>query len=57
VGGACGTHGRGENSVQGFGEKARRKENSEDQDVDGSVGSQLILERLVGESMEWIQLA
>jgi hypothetical protein len=26
VGGACGTHGRGEKSVQGFGEKARRKE-------------------------------
>jgi hypothetical protein len=26
VGGACGTHGRGEKSVQGFGEKARGKE-------------------------------
>jgi hypothetical protein len=26
VGGACGTHGRGERSVQGFGEKAGRKE-------------------------------
>jgi hypothetical protein len=26
VGGACGTHGRGEKSVQGFGRKARRKE-------------------------------
>jgi hypothetical protein len=26
VGGACGTHGRGEESVQGFGGKARRKE-------------------------------
>jgi hypothetical protein len=26
VGGACGTHGTGEKSVQGFGEKARRKE-------------------------------
>jgi hypothetical protein len=26
VGGACGTHGRGEKSVQGFGGKARRKE-------------------------------
>jgi hypothetical protein len=24
VGGACGTHGRGEKSVQGFGENARR---------------------------------
>jgi hypothetical protein len=26
VGGACGTHGRGEKSVQGFGGTARRKE-------------------------------
>jgi hypothetical protein len=26
VGGACGTHGGGEKSVQGFGGKARRKE-------------------------------
>jgi hypothetical protein len=26
VGGACGTHGRGEKSVQGFGGKALRKE-------------------------------
>jgi hypothetical protein len=26
VGGACGTHGRGKKSVQGFGGKARRKE-------------------------------
>jgi hypothetical protein len=26
VGGACGTHGRGQKSVQGFGGKARRKE-------------------------------
>jgi hypothetical protein len=26
VGGACGTHGRGEKSVQGFGGKARREE-------------------------------
>jgi hypothetical protein len=26
VGGACGTHGRGEKSVQGFGGKVRRKE-------------------------------
>jgi hypothetical protein len=25
VGRACGTHGRGEKHVQGFGEKARRK--------------------------------
>jgi hypothetical protein len=29
VGGACGTHGRGEKSVQGFSGKARRKETTE----------------------------
>jgi hypothetical protein len=28
VGGACGTHGRGEKSMQGFGWKARKKETS-----------------------------
>jgi hypothetical protein len=28
VGRACGTHGKGEKSVQGFGGKARRKETS-----------------------------
>jgi hypothetical protein len=28
VGGACGTHGKGEKSVQGFGGKARGKETS-----------------------------
>jgi hypothetical protein len=28
VGRACGTHGRGEKSVQGFGGKARRKEST-----------------------------
>jgi hypothetical protein len=26
IDGACGTHGRGEKSVRGFGERARRKE-------------------------------
>jgi hypothetical protein len=34
VGGACGTHGRGEKSVEGFGGKARR-DHLEDQGVDG----------------------
>jgi hypothetical protein len=29
VGGACGTHGRGEKIVQGFGGKARRKETTQ----------------------------
>jgi hypothetical protein len=35
-GGACGTHGRGEKSVQGFGGKARRnRDHLEDQGVGG----------------------
>jgi hypothetical protein len=29
VSGTCGTHGRGEKSVQGFGGKARRKETTQ----------------------------
>jgi hypothetical protein len=42
VGGACGTQGRGEECVQCFGGKARRK----DQGVDGRMGSEWILGRL-----------
>jgi hypothetical protein len=38
VDGACGTHGRGEKSVQGFGGK--------DQGVGGKMGSEWILGRL-----------
>jgi hypothetical protein len=37
--GACGAHGRGEDSVQGFGGKAHL----EDQGVDGRMGSEWIL--------------
>jgi hypothetical protein len=48
VDGTCGTHGRGEISVQGFGGKARRKENSEDQGIGGRMGSEWILGRLAG---------
>jgi hypothetical protein len=44
VGGACGTHWRGEKSVQGFSGKARRKETySEDQGVGGKMESEWIL--------------
>jgi hypothetical protein len=36
VGETCGTHGRGEETIQGFGGKARRKETTwKTQDVDG----------------------
>jgi hypothetical protein len=40
VGRACGTHGRGEKRVQGFGVKGRRKEKSplERQGVTGMIG-------------------
>jgi hypothetical protein len=49
VGEACGTHGRGEKSVQGFGGKARRKNSHlKDQGVDGKMGSKWSLGRLVG---------
>jgi hypothetical protein len=40
VGGVCGTHGRGDKSVQDFGGKARRKETI------GKMGSEWILGRL-----------
>jgi hypothetical protein len=45
VGGACGTKGRGEKSVQVFGGKTRR-DHLEDQGVDGRMGSECILGRL-----------
>jgi hypothetical protein len=49
VGGACGTHGRGEKRVQGFGEKARRKKNHlKDQGVDGKMESKWTLGRSAG---------
>jgi hypothetical protein len=48
VGGACGTHGRGEKSVQGFGgEGPKERDNSEDRGVDGRKGLKWILGRLV----------
>jgi hypothetical protein len=50
VGETCGTHGRGEETVQGFGGKARRKETTwKTQDVDGRIESEWILGRLAGE--------
>jgi hypothetical protein len=48
VGGACGTHGRGEKRVQGFAGKARRKDHLKDKGVDGRMGSNWTLGRLVG---------
>jgi hypothetical protein len=48
VGGACGTNGRGEKSVQGFGGKSlKERDHLEDQGVGGKMGSEWILGRLV----------
>jgi hypothetical protein len=47
VGGACGTHGRGEKSVQGFGwESPKERDHWEDQGVGGKMGLEWILGRL-----------
>jgi hypothetical protein len=56
VGGACGTHGRGEEYLQSFGGKARRKVHLKDHGVDGRMGSKWTLRRLVGR-VEWIHPA
>jgi hypothetical protein len=49
VGKACGKHGRGEKSVQGFGgENPKERDHSEDSSVDGRVESEWILGRLTG---------
>jgi hypothetical protein len=39
VGGACGTHGRGEKIVQGFNGSQKERDHSEDQGVGGRMGS------------------
>jgi hypothetical protein len=41
-------HGRGEEYVQGFDGKARKKDHLEDQGIDGRMGSEWILGRLAG---------
>jgi hypothetical protein len=51
VGGTYGMHGRGEESVEGFGGKARWNDCLEDTDDDGRMGSEWILGRLAGGSM------
>jgi hypothetical protein len=44
VGGACGKHGRREKGVEGFGSKARREgDGQEDQGVDGRMVTKWIL--------------
>jgi hypothetical protein len=47
MGGACGTHGRGENGVQGFWwESPKERDQLEDQGVGGKMGSEWIFGRL-----------
>jgi hypothetical protein len=50
VGGACGTHGRGEKSVQGLVGKPEGKERDhlDDRGIDGGLGLKWILARLAG---------
>jgi hypothetical protein len=56
VGGTHSTHGRGQQSVQGFGGKER--DPLEDQDVGGKMGSEWILGRLArGGGVDRIRLA
>jgi hypothetical protein len=48
VGGTCGTHGRGEKSVQGFGGKPEERDHLKDQGVDGRMVSKWTVGRLAG---------
>jgi hypothetical protein len=58
VAGACDTHGRREESAQGFGGKARRKETTRaDRGVDWRIGSDCILGILAGGAVKSIRLA
>jgi hypothetical protein len=53
VGRACGTHGRGEKSVQGFGGKAQRKETR----YRWEDGIRMNLREIGWRGVEWIHLA
>jgi hypothetical protein len=57
--GACGSHGRGEKSVQGFGRKALRKETTrKTRGIDGMMRSEWISGRLargVWSGFNWIR--
>jgi hypothetical protein len=57
VGGACGTHGRGEKRVQGFGGKARRKESLERPRHRWEDGIKMDLRDIGWGVVQWIHLA
>jgi hypothetical protein len=57
VGGTCGTHGRGEKSVQGFGGKARRRRPLGRPRRRWEDGIRMDLTEIGWRSVEWIQLA
>jgi hypothetical protein len=58
VGRACGTHGRGEKSVQGFVAKAQRKETTWKTDGRWKDGIRIYLTKIGwGGGVEWIHLA
>jgi hypothetical protein len=55
--GACGMHGRGQKSVQGFGGKVlKERDHLEDKGTDGRMGPEWILWIITG-GVEWILLA
>jgi hypothetical protein len=57
VGGTCGTHGRGEKSVQGFGGKARRKETTWKTKAQVGRWDQKDLREIGLRGVDWIRLA
>jgi hypothetical protein len=57
VGEACGTHGRGEKSVQGLGGKARRKETHGRQRLRWEDGIRMDLRENGLGGVDWIRLA
>jgi hypothetical protein len=59
VGRECGTQGSGEKSVQGFWwESLEEREHSEDQGIDGRMGSEWVLGRLAWEwfGFYWLRI-
>jgi hypothetical protein len=57
VGGTCDTHGRREKCRGFWWECPKEGHHSEDRGVEGRMGSELILRRMAGVDVEWIELA